>query len=78
MTLREAVKRANRNGLAVLKPGYPTGRGVLMVLDRGRKEALASMEECGYASDGEICGHDYNYGGGLHRFRKAGTKGGRP
>lgn len=71
--IREAVQRVNAEFPgAVFKPGYPTGRGVYMVLDRDRAEALDLLRRVGVEAKREPCGHDYNYGGDLYSLRPAG------
>jgi hypothetical protein len=74
--IREAVQRANAEFPgAVFKPGYPTGRGVYMVLDRDRAKALDLLRRAGVEAKTVGCGHDWNYGGDLYRLRPAGWLG---
>lgn len=70
--IREAVQRVNAEFPgAVFKPGYPSGRGVYMVLDRDRVKTLDLLRRMGVEAKREPCGHDWNYGGDLYRLRPA-------
>lgn len=70
--IREAVQRVNAEFPGtVFKPGYPSGRGVYMVLDCGRANALDLLRRMGVEAKREPCGHDWNYGGDLYRLRPA-------
>lgn len=70
--IREAVQRVNAEFPGtVFKPGYPSGRGVYMVLDRDRAKTLDLFRRMGVEAKREPCGHDYNYGGDLYRLRPA-------
>lgn len=70
--IREAVQRVNAEfSGAVFKPGYPSGRGVYMVLDRDRAKTLDLLRRMCVEAKREPCGHDYNYGGDLYRLRPA-------
>lgn len=71
--IREAVQRVNAEFPGtVFKPGYPSGRGVYMVLDRDRAKTLDLLRRVGVEAKREPCGHDWNYGGDLYRLRPAG------
>lgn len=71
--IREAVQRVNAEFPgAAFKPGYPTGRGVYIVLDRDRAKTLGLFRRMGVEAKREPCGHDRNYGGDLYRLRLAG------
>lgn len=68
----EAVQRVNAEFPGtVFKPGYPSGRGVYMVLDRDRAKTLDLFRRMGVEAKREPCGHDWNYGGDLYRLRLA-------
>lgn len=70
--IREAVQRVNAEFPGtVFKPGYPSGRGVYMVLDRDRAKTLDLFRRMGVEAKREPCGHDWNYGGDLYRLRPA-------
>jgi len=70
--IREAVQRVNVEFPgAVFKPGYLSGRGVYMVLDRDRAKTLDLLRRMGVEAKREPCGHDWNCGGDLYRFRPA-------
>lgn len=74
MKATEAVKKVNEKyGNRVFKPGYPTARLEYMVVGEGRvQEAVAGeFARLGFDMTRSPCGRDYNYGGDLHRIRRA-------
>jgi len=75
MKITEAIKKVNEKyGNRVFKPGYPTARLEYMVIGESRvqKEISSEFARLGVEMTRSPCGHDYNYGGDLHRLRLLG------
>ena len=75
MKIAEALKKVNeKHGNIVFKPGYPTARLEYMVVGEGqtRKAVAEEFARLGFEMARSPCGHDYNYGGDLYRFRPFG------